>query len=99
MLKSVLNRGILGGYMNTKPKAVENFENERDTMDQFASIALEHPLDRLKHHIRQTHGNILKSEFSVDGTAYVIWESQGSTYRAWSSWPEQDYNISWKQMP
>jgi len=79
-----------------KPKAVEEFELERDTMDQSASISMEHPMDRLKYHIVQTGGRIVKSEFSMDGTAYVIWESQGKKYRAWSSWPDQDYKINWK---
>ena len=86
------------GGMHMKPKAVELFEMERDTMDQSASIALEHPLDRLKHHILQTRGKILRSEFSNDGTAYVIWESQGKQYRAWSSWPDHEYKINWKPL-
>ena len=79
-----------------KPTAVERFENERDTMDQSASISMEHPMDRLKYHILQTQGRIIKSEFSMDGTAYVIWESQGKQYRAWSSWPDQEYAVNWK---
>ncbi len=85
--------------MGIKPKAVENFETERDTMDQFASISFEHPIDRLKHHILQTRGKIIKSECSFDGTAYVIWEVQGKQYRAWSTWPDNDSNINWKALP
>ena len=85
--------------MDAKPKAVESFEKERDTVDQWASIAMEHPLERLKHHIMETKGKILQSVFSADGTAYVVWESQGKQYRAWSSWPDQDYRIDWKAMP
>jgi len=81
-----------------KPIAVERFEYERDAMDQSASVSMEHPMDRLKYHILQTQGRIIKSEFSMDGTAYVIWESQGKQYRAWSSWPDQDYGVSWKPM-
>lgn len=79
-----------------KPKAVELFEMERDSMNQSESIALEHPMDRLKYHILNTKGKILKSEFSNDGTSYVIWESQGKQYRAWSSWPDHEYKINWK---
>jgi hypothetical protein len=81
-----------------KPIAVENFEEERDGMDETASIFMEHPIDRLKFHISHTGGKIVKSEFSTDGLAFVIWESQGKQYRAWSSWPDQDYKIDWKAM-
>lgn len=84
--------------MAIKPKAVENYENERDTMDQFASISFEHPIDRLKHHILQTKGKIVKSECSFDGTAYVIWDSQGKQYRAWCTWPDNDSTINWKAL-
>jgi|GEM_PF-2662268 len=84
--------------MITKPKAIEKFEAERESMDQFMSIALEHPIDRLKYHILQTKGKIVKSEFSNDGTAYVIWESLGKQYRAWSVWPDQDGAVNWKPM-
>jgi hypothetical protein len=85
--------------VETKPKAVEYFEEERSTADESASMFLEHPLDRLKYHITHTGGKIIKSEFSVDGLAYVIWECDGRRYRAWSSWPGPDYTISWKTLP
>jgi hypothetical protein len=52
-----------------KPKAVELFEMERDTMDQSASIALEHPMDRLKYHILQTKGKILRCHMGESGQA------------------------------
>jgi len=84
--------------MTIKPAAINNYENERDNMDQFASIAMEHPLERLKYHIQQTGGKIVKSEFAMDGTAYVVWESSGKKFRAWSTWPDQDSSVNWKQM-
>jgi len=79
-----------------KPRAVEFFESEREVADESSSMFLEHPLDRLKYHIKHTGGRIVKSEFSVDGFAYVTWESDGVQYQAWSSWPGPDYSISWK---
>ncbi len=85
--------------MNNKPIAIENYETERDSMDQFSSISFEHPIERLKHHIHQTKGKMLKSECSFDGTAYVIWESQGKQYRAWCTWPDNDTTINWKAVP
>ena len=81
--------------MNVKPKAVEDFENEVLSADESATVFMEHPLDRLKYHILRRGGKILKSEFSIDGTAYVIWESERKQYRAWSSWPDQEYRINW----
>ncbi len=80
----------------TIPKAIERFEEERQTSYDGASFFLDHPVDRLKYHITSTGGKILKSELSADGLAYVIWESHGMRYRAWSSWPDKDYRISWK---
>ncbi len=81
-----------------KPVAVEKFEIEKNSMDPTASIFLEHPIDRLKYHIIQTKGRIVKSEFSNDGTAFVVWESKGKQYRAWSSWPDNEYQITWKAL-
>lgn len=80
------------------PVAVERFETERNGLDESASIFVEHPIDRLKYHIGRTGGKIVKSEFSIDGLAFVIWESKGRQYRAWSSWPDQDYKINWKPL-
>lgn len=80
------------------PRAVECFEDERNAADDSASMFLEHPLDRLKYHIMHTGGKIIKSEFSVDGIAYVTWECEGRQYRAWSSWPGPDYSINWKPL-
>ncbi|MHB8883083.1 MAG: hypothetical protein ACYC69_16430 [Thermodesulfovibrionales bacterium] len=85
--------------MENKPAAVEAYENERDSIDQYASISMEHPIDRLKYYILKTKGKISKSEFSIDGTAYVVWESQGKQYRAWSTWPDQDSKVTWKLLP
>lgn len=82
--------------MQTKPKAVESFDIEKDGSDEAASMYMEHPIDRLKYHIMLTKGKIIKSEFSVDGLAYVIWEAEGRQYRAWSSWPDADYKVDWK---
>jgi len=81
--------------MATKPTAVERFETEKANTDETASMFMEHPLDRLKYHIVQSGGKIVKSEFSVDGMAFVIWEGQGSRYRAWSNWPADDYKVEW----
>ncbi|MDA8082233.1 MAG: hypothetical protein M0024_01080 [Nitrospiraceae bacterium] len=82
--------------MNTKPAAIELFEKEQASVDQSASISFEHPMDRLRYHILETHGKILKSEFPVNGISYVIWESQGKKFKAWSSWPEEEYKIHWQ---
>ena len=82
-----------------KPKAIECFEAERGAADDSASMFLEHPLDRLKYHIKHTGGRIIKSEFSVDGLAYVIWECEAKQFRAWSSWPGPEYKINWKPLP
>lgn len=84
--------------METKPKAVESFDKERLSVFDSSSALFEHPIDRLKYHIGLTGGKILKSEFSPDGLAYVIWESDGKQYRAWSSWPGQGYEVQWKSL-
>lgn len=81
-----------------KPLAVEKFEIEKLTLFEGATFFLEHPIDRLKYHIQQTGGKILKSEFSVDGLASVVWEADGKRYTAWSTWPETDYQIKWKEL-
>jgi hypothetical protein len=84
--------------MNLRPKAVEDFELEILSADETATTFMEHPLDRLKYYILRNNGKILKSEFSIDGGAYVIWESEGKQYRAWSAWPDQEYKINWIPM-
>jgi hypothetical protein len=82
--------------MNTKPKAVENFEQETLYAGENSSVFLEHPVERLKFHIMNTGGKILKSEYSIDGIADVLWEAEGKKYRAWSTWPAEEYKIDWK---
>ncbi|GAB4482802.1 MAG: hypothetical protein OHK006_02030 [Thermodesulfovibrionales bacterium] len=82
--------------MNETPKAVASFEQEKQTAFKGGSFFFEHPVERLKYHIMQTGGKVTKSELSIDGLAYVAWESDGRQYRAWSSWPDGDYEISWK---
>lgn len=84
--------------MKEIPKAIEGFEQEKRTMDESMSAFFEHPIDRLKYHIKQTGGKILKSEFSIDGRAYVTWQGEGKEYRAWSTWPDQGYQINWKPL-
>lgn len=85
--------------MDIKPKAVEDFEMEKAMSYEGASIFMEHPIERLKYHIIHSAGKILKSEFSVDGVAYVTWECNKRQYRAWSSWPDEEYRIYWKPLP
>ncbi len=85
--------------MKTAPRAIEKFEQEKSSSFEGASFFLDHPVDRLKYHITSTGGKIVKSEFSANGFAYVIWESDGKQYNAWSTWPDQTYQISWKAMP
>jgi len=85
--------------MGTLPRAIDSFEHERESSFDGATFFLDHPIDRLKYHIVQTGGKIIKSEFSADGLAYVIWESDGSQFRAWSTWPDVNYEINWKPMP
>lgn len=82
--------------MEIKPKAVEMFEKERLTAFDSSSALFEHPIERLKYHIGRTGGKIIKSEFSADGIAFVIWESEGKQYRGWSTWPGQGYEVHWK---
>ncbi len=82
--------------MNAKPRAVENFEQEILYAGENSSVFLEHPVERLKYHIMNTGGKILKSEYSIDGIAEVLWESDGKKFRAWSTWPGKEYKIHWK---
>ncbi|MBI4690439.1 MAG: hypothetical protein HY754_09275 [Nitrospirae bacterium] len=82
--------------METKPKAIESFDRERVSVYE-SSAFFEHPIERLKYHIGLTGGKILKSEFSPDGIAYVLWESEGKKYNAWCSWPSNSVHIHWKE--
>lgn len=84
--------------MEIKPNAVEGFEKERLSVFDTSSVLFEHPIERLKYHIGRTGGKIIKSEFSPDGIAFVIWESEGRQYRAWSTWPGQGYEVHWKAL-
>lgn len=84
--------------MDKKPEAILNFEQEKQVAFKGGSFFFEHPIERLKYHITQTGGKVLKSELSIDGLAYVAWESDGSQFRAWSSWPDGDYEITWKHL-
>ncbi len=85
--------------MDAKPKAVEHFEKEALYADETSSVFMEHPVERLKFHIMNSCGKILKSEYSIDGTAEVLWEADGRKFRAWGTWPGEEYRISWKAVP
>ena len=82
--------------MDAKPKAIEHFEQETRYADETASVFMEHPVERLKFHIMNGGGKIIKSEYAIDGTAEVLWESDGRKFRAWGTWPGGEYRVSWK---
>ena len=85
--------------MGIKPRAIESYDEEKLAMfDSSSAVLFDHPIDRLKYHIGLTGGRIIKSEFSPDGSAFVIWEGEGKQYRAWNFGIGQGSEIHWKAL-
>lgn len=77
------------------PKAIESFEMEKNSAFEGSSIFFDAPIERLKYHIMQTKGKIVKSEAADDGMLSVIWEAEGKRYMAWCYWPSVNYEVRW----